>query len=300
MEKRHEGIHENNLKLLQRYELICKNKGLTEETIAAFCKYDLPLFLRYIKDIEIKDIDHILVEDFLAYCANERQNSDWALARKYTTINTFFETLYKKEYLPSDFRNPMFKIDQIKIRHRVKDYLTKDEIKQIMNYIEKIGDLRSIALISLLYSSACRLSEIHQLNRSTLDMEKRYFKVKGKGQKERICFFSNDSKIKLEEYLNSRKDDLEPLFISRQKNRWSKRAIQICVKNIGLNAGIKKNVTPHIFRHSILTNLRLSGVELSDLQQLAGHESIQTTQRVYTHVGLEDISAKFDKFHEHL
>lgn len=159
------------------------------------------------------------------------------------------------------------------------------------------NDLRGLAFFHLAYSSACRISELYQLNRNSLDMSLRQFKVIGKGMKERICFFSEEAKFHILNYLNSRTDNLEPLFLSREKNRWSKRAIQVFVKNTVKRVGIIKHITPHSLRHSILTNLRLSGYPLEDLQLLAGHESIGTTQQIYTHVGLSDVRSKFDEFH---
>jgi len=274
--------------------MVCKNKGLTERTIDGFGS-DLSLFLRFINNKDLSKTTHIDVEDFMAYCQNERNNSNWALARKYTSLNSFFTTMIKKEYL--DIRNPMDKVDKVKIRKKVKEYLTVDEYNKVIDYLEKENDLRGVALFVLMYSSACRISEIHQLNRNSLDFKNRQFKVVGKGDKERMCFFSEQSKEKLLNYLNSRIDGLEPLFISRESNRWSKNAIQRFVKSTVKKAGINKYITPHCLRHSILTNMRLSGTSIEDLQLLAGHSSLQTTQSIYTHVGLEDVKDNFDKFH---
>lgn len=291
------NININNKRLLDRYLILCKNKGLTENSIKAFAG-DLNLFLRFIGNKDLINVTHIDIEDFMAYCQTERNNSSWALARKYTTLNSFFTNMIKKEYL--DMRNPMDKVDKVKIRKRIKEFLTVDEYNKIIEYLEHQNDLRGLALFTLMYSSACRISEIYQLNRNSFDFECRQFKVIGKGQKERICFFSEDAKNRILDYLHSRIDDLEPLFISREYNRWSKRAIQVFVKSTVKNAGINKYITPHSLRHSILSNLRLNGIPIEDLQLLAGHASLQTTQSVYTHVGLNDIRNKFDEFHNKL
>ena len=114
-------VNKNNKKLLDRYLMVCKNKGLTERTIDGFGS-DLSLFLRFINNKDLSKTTHIDVEDFMAYCQNERNNSNWALARKYTSLNSFFTTMIKKEYL--DIRNPMDKVDKVKIRKKVKEYLT--------------------------------------------------------------------------------------------------------------------------------------------------------------------------------
>lgn len=287
-------ISEHNEKLLERYIAICKNKGLTPNSIKALY-VDLHLFLHYIGDKKVEEVNHIDCDDFFTMCMDQRANGDWALARKHTSINMFFQTLIKKEYI--NVLNPMDKVDKVKVRKRTKEYLTENEVKQVFLYLTKQRDKRGLALFSLMYSSACRISEIYQLNKNSLDFENRSFVVVGKGLKQRECFFSQKAKEYILMYLYQRKDHLEPLFISRENNRWSKRAMQRFVKDTVYEAGINKCITPHSLRHSILTNMRLNGALLEDLQLLAGHSSIATTQSVYTHVGLNDVKDKFDKFH---
>lgn len=253
------AMNEDNLKLLSKYRMLCRNKGLTKETIKAF-ECDLKLFFRYIGDKSIETITHRDIEEFMYYCQEERGNSNDAINRKFTSLNGFYKTLIKKEYL--NIVNPMDKLDKPKLRKKVKDYLTEDEIAKIFNYLEKENDLRGLAFFQLAYSSACRISEIHQLNRDSLNMQKRSFKVLGKGEKERDCLFSETARDCIQTYLASRKDNLEPLFLSRENNRWSKRAMQVFVKNVVKAVGINKHITPHSLRHSILTNLRLNGCPL--------------------------------------
>lgn len=277
--------------------MICLNKGLTNRTIEAK-RIDLHMFLNFIGDKSLKDVTHMDCDDFLIYCRMERKNGDWALSRKHSSICAFFDTLIQKEYL--DMRNPMGKVDKVKVRPKIKEYLTVEEMDKVFKYLEEKNDIRGLALISLFYSSACRISEIRQLNRDSLDMENRSFVVVGKGQSERICFFSEQAKQHITNYLNSRKDNLQPLFLSREKKRWSKEGIERYVKKLVKEVGINKHITPHSLRHSILTNLRRAGAKLEDLQLLAGHKNISTTQRVYTHVGLDDVRHVFDDFHSRL
>lgn len=287
-------MNKDNLNLLKKFKMICTNKGLTEETIKAF-ECDLRVFFRYIGDKSIVDVNHHDIEEFLYYCQVDRKNSSAAINRKFTTLNSFYKSLIKKDYL--NCINPMDKLDKPKTRKKVKDYLTEDELNKILDYLKEKNDLRGLAFFHLAYSSACRITELYQLNRDSLDMEKRDFKVLGKGQKERMCLFSETAKQHIQRYLNSRTDQLEALFISRENHRWSKRAIQVFVRNVSKAVGITKHITVHSIRHSILTNLRLKGVPLDDLQLLAGHSQISTTQSIYAHVGLEDIRNKFDNIY---
>lgn len=242
------------------------------------------------------EINHKDVESYIFYCLEERKNGAASISRKHTALNSFFETMVKKDYMPLTFRNPMYKVDKMKIRKTVKDYLTVEELEKVIQYLKDTNDIRGLCYINLTYSSACRISEIVQLNRDSISFKDRRFKVKGKGDKERICYLSEQAKQSVIDYLNTRTDELEPLFITRQQTRWNKRTIERFVKSLMLKVGIKKHITPHSFRHSILTHLRLSGARIEDLQLLAGHESIATTQAKYTHVGLDDVSDKFDKF----
>jgi len=286
-------VNTENEKLLSKYKMLCRNRGLTRKTIAAF-ECDLSLFFRHMGNKSINEITHHDIDDFFFYCQDSRKNSSQAINRKFTTLNGFFKTMIKKEYITG--WNPLDKLDKPKIRKRIKDYLTEEELRRILKYLEDKNDLRGQAFFHLAYSSACRVSELNQLDRDTLDMSRREFKVIGKGEKERLCIFGEKAKEHTEKYLDSRKDDLNPLFISRERNRWSIRAMQVFVSKTAKDAGVNKRITPHSLRHSALTNLRLRGVPLEDLQLLAGHESIGTTQQVYTHVGLEDVRSKFDEF----
>lgn len=143
-------INSNNKKLLDRYLMICKSKGLTEKTIQAF-KWDLNLFFRYLGDKNIKDVTHFDCEDFLFYCQEERKNGDQAIARKFTTLNNFFKTIIKKDYV--DMKNPFDKLDKPKVRKKMRDHLTDDEMEQIFTYLEENNKLRDLAIISLMLSN---------------------------------------------------------------------------------------------------------------------------------------------------
>jgi integrase/recombinase XerD len=236
--------HVDNQKILQRYMMYCRNKGLTQESIKAICRNDIPMFLSFIGDKSLSEVNHMDIEDFFVYCTEDRKNTIPTLGRKYTSLNSFFNTLIKQELLPIT-RNPLDKVAKPKIRRKVRPYLTLEEYQQLLNYVDSIRDLRGAALVSLFFSSACRLTEIYQLNRQDLNYEARRFKVLGKGQKERICLFSEDASARVQAYISSRRDDLEPLFISREHNRWSKKAIQNYIRDAGLAAGIKKHCHPH-------------------------------------------------------
>lgn len=282
-----EECNEENIKLLDRYNLIIKNKGLTEKSIVAI-NIDLKLFMRFLKDKYFNDTTHRDVEDFLFYCQGERKNTSPTLGRKFTSLNSFYNTMLKKEYLSCV--NPLFKMDKIKIRKKLRNHLTKEEYDKIISFLEETNNLRGLAIFSLLFSSGIRLSELHQLNISSIDFELKRFPVLGKGDKPRICIFSDEAKKHIQSYLESRSDNYECLFLSRQNNKLSAKAIQDFVKSTGKKAGITQNVHPHLLRHGTAMWLLENDVPLDRIQIVLGHSSVQTTQH-YAHNSMDTVQS---------
>ncbi len=287
------SVMEENFKVLARYKSVCKNKGLTEKSIIHMCDIDMRLFLEFIDQKPLAEVTHLDVEDFLRHCAEARKNLPQSLGRKYSSLSSFFKAVIKQELLPI-YKNPMDRIDKPKKRKTVREHLTMEEYQQLLDYVDSIGDLRGGALISFFFSSACRLTEGWQQNRNSLNFDKRQFKVLGKGDKERICVFSEDAKSRILKYLESRKDDNPALFYSRMKNRWGQRTIQKYLKDLGVKAGLTKDVHPHIFRHTRAMALLRNDVPLDKIQKLLGHESIATTQ-IYAHTSMDSVQDTVDK-----
>ncbi|MCT4620164.1 MAG: tyrosine-type recombinase/integrase [Marinisporobacter sp.] len=121
-------------------------------------------------------------------------------------------------------KNPCDKVEKPKKRKKQRGYLSEEEYDQILEYLDSIGEIRNAALISFMYSSGCRLTEVYQQNRSDLNFEARRFKVLGKGAKERTCIFNSDAVERIKAYLDTRTDDKDALFLSRQGNRLSKKS----------------------------------------------------------------------------
>lgn len=264
----------DNDKLVKRY-LSLRTNSITAKSKKAF-EWDLSVFLKFLDDKSIENVIHIDIYDFLAYCRDERNNGDEALSRKYNTLNTFYKTMIKNEFI--DMKNPLDKVEKIKVRKKTRDEVTLTEYKQIINYLITKKDIRGLALISLLYSSGIRISELHQLNKNSLDFDSRSFYVIGKGDKAGECSFSEEAKKYILEYLNTRTDDLDALFISREHNRWSIKAIQDYVKKVAIRAGITKNISPHKYRHGFAMLLLDNDVPINEIQKALRHSNISTTQ----------------------
>lgn len=283
---------EENLKILKRYKANCKNKGLTTESIKAIVDNDLRLFIDFIGDKHVSEATHLDIQDFLLYCDEERGNGDEALARKFNSVNMFYKTLIKQEVI--NIKNPLDKLEKPKVRKKYRGHLTVEEYNQILRHLDVTNNLRDAAIISFFYASACRLTEVYQQNRNSLDYSNRRFKVLGKGDKERICIFNTDAAERLKKYLDTRTDDNPALFISTQGNRLSTKAIQDAVKNAAKRAGVAMNVHPHIFRHTRAMHLLKKNAKLETIQRLLGHSNIATTQ-IYAHMNMDEVQDEVAK-----
>lgn len=201
------------------------------------------------------------------------------------------QTLRYLRLLEYDCLNPEL-VAIPKRRDTVPAFLTSEEVT---NMIEKAYNLRNKVVISLLYSSGIRLSEMIQLDRgSIID---RSFTVVGKGGKARLCFIDERTEMLINEYLQERTDCCEALIISyKNKARMTASNVQMLIKNSAKRAGIEKRVTPHTLRHSFATNFLQNNGNMRYLSQMLGHANLNTTAR-YAHVVDVDLRRQYMQFH---
>jgi site-specific recombinase XerD len=195
-------------------------------------------------------------------------------------------------------------IELAKTGARHLDLISTDELSRLLKApdINTLKGLRDKALIELFFSTGLRLSELCSLNRD-LDLSKDEFSIRGKGEKVRVVFLSDDAKGAIRAYLKARKDMDEPMFtdvaingVSRSDRRLTPRSIERIVKHYAIKAGISKKVTPHVLRHSFATDLLSNGADIRSVQMMLGHANIATTQ-VYTHVTDKQLREVHKKFH---
>lgn len=203
------------------------------------------------------------------------------------------------------------KIDLKKIGERIVDFITRDEVERLFAAIDisKRGGLRDRAILETLYSTGLRVSELVSLNRGQVDLERREFTIRGKGQKPRIVFLSERCVHWIRLYLTDRSDNWEPLFVSTgrsrdadelglgEKRRLTAYTIQENVRHAARMAGIGKKVTPHVIRHSFATDLLHNGADIRAVQEMLGHASITTTQ-IYTHSTNARLREVHERFHK--
>lgn len=196
-----------------------------------------------------------------------------------------------------------------KITRKQVTFLHYDEVERLLNEIDLTTEtgLRDRAIIELLFSGGLRVSEIVKLNRDSINLERREFMVRGKGNKDRPVFISEAAADRLRDYLAARTDSLVPLFLNNSKNqaspdtsgdfrRLTARSIERIVQKYAKLAGITKHVSPHTLRHSFATDLLMNGADLRSVQAMLGHSDISTTQ-IYTHVTDTHLKEVHDRFH---
>lgn len=248
-------------------------EGLSELTLQDYYR-ELMLFEFYVQ----KSTVAITTSDIRMFLAKDESVSASTTGKKLSVIKTFFTWLVDEEII---LRNPAARIKQIKQPKRLPKALTALELEALR---EACVTLRERALIEVLYSTGCRLSEVSHMTKYKIDWSSGSISVIGKGNKERIVYLNPKAMYHLERYLKECKDDgnkCEFVFstIRRPYRQMKSKTIQDAIDKIASRTNLNKNVTPHVFRHTMATLAMENGIELGDLQQLLGHENPSTTLR---------------------
>ncbi len=203
------------------------------------------------------------------------------------------------------------KIEVGKSPDRQVDFLEYAEVESLIQATVGTTEksFRDRAILELFFSAGLRVSELVNLDRYHINLDKEEFSVRGKGDKLRIVFISPDAKNALKKYLDTRSDVDPALFIAyrkkglmnkqgakRESNRLTVRSVERLVKYYAKKAGIVKDVHPHTLRHSFATDLLINGADIRSVQSMLGHSSITTTQ-IYTHITNERLKEVHQSFH---
>lgn len=200
------------------------------------------------------------------------------------------------------------KIELARTKRKQVTFLNEEELGRLFSQpdLDKLAGLRDRAILELLFSSGLRVSELVGLDRDHINLKRREFMVRGKGQKDRPIFVSPAAAEWVQAYLDRRDDNTAPLFVrysgtkkvdlSGNYHRLTARSIQRLVSRYALLAGITKHVSPHTLRHSFATDLLMNGADLRSVQAMLGHSNISTTQ-IYTHVTDPHLKSVHEQFH---
>lgn len=265
--------------------LACRGlEGLSKETLR---NYRLAL-IRFLSAMH-KPMDKIETNDIRQYLyqyQHERGITNRSLDKLRDTLNSFFKWAAAEGRLDC---NPCSAIKPIKFVPKPKTALSQLELEYIRR---ACGDIRDKAVVELLYSTGCRVSELCGMKRDDVDWDKKTVRVLGKGSKYRTCFLNAKSYVTLREYLNRRSDNDEHLIVSdRNPHKGLTRyAVEHIVSEISDRAFRKtgKRITPHIFRHTTATTALQNGMPVQNVSKMLGHERIETTM-IYAEVNATDV-----------
>jgi integrase/recombinase XerD len=277
-------------------------KGLSKNTIEAY-GHGLNRFLDYLKGKGIHEILNVGKFDVRAFLLTLKRKglSTKTVVRNLVAIRTFFRFLVQEGILGT---NPVEEIESPKIAKTLPEILTLKEVEQLLeqpNLQSPLG-IRDRAMLEVLYATGMRVSELTQLPINQVNLEGGYVLIFGKGSRERIVPLGSESMKWLTLYLKTARGRLAKgkeshfLFISRWGRGMSRQRFWKNLKDYGRRAGIRKRVTPHLFRHSFASHLLERGADLRSVQMMLGHVDISTTQ-IYTHVTGERLKKIHQRYH---
>ena len=270
----------------------------SEQTIKAY-RQDIECFQFYIESFgeKFESVEPSLIRSFLS---NELSNGKTKVTccRRIAALRHFYTFLVKNKYVNV---NPFLLIGAPKKEIRYPEILYIEQIETLFLKNQERDDelkFRDQAIIELLYASGIRVSELVNIKISHVDFRNRTIRVFGKGRKERMVMFSKSCQKTLLNYLknSSIQHPNDYFFTNAKGEKLTTRGVEYILNQIQNKTGLQLGLHPHIFRHTFATHLLEGGADLRVIQELLGHESINTTQ-VYTHITEEAMKHQFDISH---
>ncbi len=268
-------MYEDYLKLVKR---------ASENTVIAYIK-DVRRFLEFVNK-EMKDVNHSDVEKFIKSLSKGEITGghvvESTISRYLSALKSFFSYMELAGIISS---NPVEKVRHPRLRRKIPDFLSPQEVSDLLNVFDMEKNLREKTILSLLYYCGLRVSELCNLRLEDVSLSPPYIKVlMGKGNKDRLVPLNEKVVQFLEEYLEKEKPRFY-LFPGKRNAslKMSESTVFRILKKASKKAGIKKNVHPHVLRHSFATHLVMNNVSVKVVQELLGHSNLSTTS-IYLHV----------------
>lgn len=260
------------------YEADKKLEGFSPHTLKSY-KIQKDLLIRYLGDVFVSDVTY---DDLKSYISNEMNRLKMSsVANRVRSLKALFRWIHDEGYTT---RNPAAKLKEPKLGMRVPKSINEELIEELR---EACNIPLEHALIELFYSTGCRIGEVYRMKRNHIDWERKAIIVLGKGDKEREVYFSNKCAIWLKKYLNNRYDEDKALIVTeRAPRRMEIAQIRYVIKRIAKRAEIKTNIYPHKLRHSYAMHLLDNGAPMELIQELLGHQKLDTT-RIYAQLNGE-------------
>jgi len=293
-----------NLQIRQFKNYLKLERSLSDNSIEAYI-HDI-IKLKQFMDMSNSEVsplrvDAVHLQDFLEYI-NELGMTPHSQARVLSGIKAFYKYLMYEDLIDKD---PTQLIEGPKLGRKLPDTLSYHEIEDIFAAIDMSTPEgpRNRAMLEVLYSSGLRVSELVDLRLSNIYFDIGFLRIIGKGNKERLVPIGKDAlkhlKIYTEEvrvHVNIQDGHQNYAFLNRRGKKLTRVMIFTIIKNLVKAIGMKKNVSPHTFRHSFATHLIEGGADLRAVQEMLGHESITTTE-IYTHLDRDYLRQVIQEFH---
>lgn len=278
-------------------------KGLSDNSIKAYIR-DTKKLSNYLLIEDPTSPENVVYEDLSNFISHlsKIQLSPYSRARIVSGVRAFFNYLILEKIIA---QNPADLLESPRLGRKLPDFLSVDEIDKMILAIDQSLDFghRNKTILEVLYSCGLRVSELINLEIFDVYHDDHLVKVTGKGNKQRLVPIDKHSLKLIKIYVNMERELTKPkkgeesiLFLNRFGKRLSRVYIFKLIKTLALKAGIKKNISPHTFRHSFATHLVENGADLRSVQEMLGHESITTTE-IYTHLQQKSLRDAILQFH---
>ena len=277
------------------------DKSYSDNTISTYLN-NLKIYKDYIEENRLDEysIEPINLEHFITYLKENFDYKPKSINTMISSLKSYYNFLLKEKYIDND---PTDLLKSPKIDKKYPTYITYDELNRLLLAIDTSKNLgkRDYLLINLLYDSGVRVSELINIRINNIDFENRLIKILGKGDKERVVYFTiNTSKI-LYEYIYDicevHKYPRKYLFENKSNVVISRFEVYNIIRKYAEIAKIEKNVTPHVLRHTIATHLIQNDADVMSVKTILGHSKVSTTE-IYTHLDTKDLKRKYDAIKE--
>jgi integrase/recombinase XerD len=276
-------------------------KGLSQNTVQSY-RYDLKNFASFLEEQDccLVNATQKIIFDFLND-QRQQKKSARTCSRKLAAIRSFYRFLLQERRITAD---PTENLNSPKLEKSLPRVLSVEDVEILLSQpdLSSVLGLRDKAMLELLYATGMRVSEMLGLNTEHLNLDLGFVRCLGKGSKERIIPVGEVAVRYIREYLSRarlklRKNAWErAVFLNRHGKRLSRQGFWKILKGYARKAGIPKEITPHVLRHSFATHLLENGADLRAVQEMLGHADITTTQ-IYTHLSQRKLREVYDKAH---
>ena len=280
-------------KLVKNYLVTRTVEGLSKLTLENYKRF-LTIFFNTVRKQpdQIKEEDITMFLYWYKYRNPEHEVSDSSLDKVLDCLKAFFKWSFNRQYIPY---NPTATIRPIKCTIKTQDNLDEVELEKVRRACKT---KKEIALVELLFSTGCRISEVANIKLSDINWDNRTIIVFGKGKKYRIAFLNVRTCFCLQDYINNhRQGDSEYLFVSDRSpySQMHKSGLEKIIRDIATRANVDKHISPHVFRRSLATQMLDKGAQIQDIQKILGHEKIETTLR-YAKVNMKHVQEVHRRF----